>query len=278
MRPPGDLMRRLILAAAGVCAAISPTPAERGAAVRIHVAVEDQSGKPVHRLAAGMFSLTVDGASRPIESVVPSDQPLSVTVLVDDSLSMQPFASRLQKAAKEFAAGLDAADRLRVEKFGTAPGGSAVWDAIHRSVELVADQSGRRAILVLTDGRASGNLHSLEEVAERSVDRAVSLSAVVPDPPRGIRQDAKTMAVVTPAANLDRLAQYTGGVLLGGYAVTDQPLKQLRGLAARLRAGYTVTFAMPDADSRRHRLDVRVATPGLRVRAPMAFRVSGRME
>jgi hypothetical protein len=294
-------MRLFVLVVAGLCASMSASPAQR-ARITIHVAVEDQMGLPVGQVPANTFSLTVDGVAQPIESVTASVDPLSLILLVDESLSMKPLAGRLDGPAREFVARFEAADRWRVGTFGnriifspafrsgpksfrlepqepaalrerTVRGGSPLWDAIHQSVELLADQAGRRAVLVFTDGRASGNQHGLEEVAEFSIDQAVSLSAIVPEPPRGIRQgDKETMAVITPAANLDRLARYTGGLLLGGYEVKDQPLKRLPGLAVRLRSGYAVTFVAPKPDGRRHRLDVRVAAPGLQVRAPMAFR------
>lgn len=269
----------------------------------IHVAVEDPTGLPVERIPAATFSLSVDGVAQPIESVVPADQPLSLILLVDNSLSMAPFAGRLAGNASQFASRFDAADRWRVGEFGdrirfsrnfasgpssfrleprdpivlherTVRGGSPLWDAIHQSVELLGDQSGRRTLLVYTDGRASGNQHGLEEVAEFSVDRAVSLNAIVPQPARGIRQDKETIAVVTPAANLDRLARYTGGLLLGGYEEKVNPLKPLPSLAIRLRAGYALSFVVPEPDGRRHRLDIRVTTSGLQVRAPMAFRAA----
>ena len=223
-------------------------------------------------------------------------------LLVDDSLSMKPLAGRLDETARDFVESLDAADRWRVGEFGeritfsrafaagrtpfrleprepialrerTVRGGSPLWDAVHHSVELLANQQGRRRIvLVFTDGRASGNQHTLEEVAELSVDNAASLNAIVPVRTVGIRQDAETVAVISPEANLERLARYTGGVLLGGFQLKRDPLKQLRAVAARVRAGYTLSFAVPEPDRRRHRLDVRVAGPGLQVRAPMAFR------
>jgi len=297
-------MRRLflVLVAVGSCASIFASPANRAARVTVHVAVEDPTGNPVARLPAGTFSLSVDGVAQPIGPVVPADQPLSVILVVDDSPSMKPFAGRLTRPAREFITSLDAADRWRVGEFGdritfsrtfasgpssfrleprepialrerTVRGGSPLWDAVHHSVELLADQEGRRRIvLVFTDGRASGNQHTLEEVAEFSNDNAASVSAIVPVRSVGIRQDAETMAVVSPEANLDRLARYTGGMLLGGFELKDDPLKQLRDVAARVRAGYTLSFVMPEPDGRRHRLDVRVATPGLQVRAPMAFR------
>jgi len=297
-------MRQLVLVAAGICAWISVTTAQRAARITIHVAVEDQTGQPVERVPPSTFSLTVDGVAQPVESVTAEVQPLSLILLIDDSLSMKPLAGHLDRPAREFAAGLDAADRWRMGTFGdrihfsrnfasgpksfrldpqepisvrdrTVRGGSPLWDAIHQSVELLADQAGRRAVLVFTDGRASGNQHGLEAVAEFSIDHAVSLSAIVPDPPRGIRQDRETVAVVTPAANLDRLARYTGGLLLGGYEAKDKPLKHVPGLAIRLRSGYALTFVVPNPDGRRHRLDVSVAGRGQHVRAPMAFRAAG---
>lgn len=295
------MTRRLLLVAAGLCASVSVSTADRAAHATVHVAVEDKDGKPVRGLTAGAFSLSVDGAAQRIESIVPAAEPLSLILLVDDSVSMKRLAGHFDRDARAFVEHFDAADRWRVGAFGdriifsrafasgrasfrlaprqpivlrerTVRGGSPLWDAIHQSVELLTDERGRRSVLALTDGRASGNQHGLEDVAEFAVDHAVSLNAIVPFPPAGIRQDRETMAVVRPAANLDRLARYTGGVLLGGFELKDDPVKQLPGLAARLRAGYTITFAQPEADGRRHRLDVRVATAGLQVRAPMAFR------
>ena len=84
----------------------------------------------------------------------------------------------------------------------------------------------------MTDGRASGKQYGLEDVAEFTADRAVSVSAIVPMP-----------------------------------AVA---------LANRLRMGYAVTFVMPTSDSRRHRLEIGVATRRLQVRAPFVFRTAFR--
>src|SRR5207247_2554436 len=88
------------------------------------------------------------------------------------------------RARRTYVASLDAADRWRAGEFadrilfsrafapGRSPfrleprepiavreravrGGSPLWDALHHSVELLADQPGRRSLLVFTDGRAS---------------------------------------------------------------------------------------------------------------------------
>ena len=295
------MIRRLFLLAAAVFASIPSGPIERAGRATVYVAVEDELGMPVPRVAADTFTVSVDGVAQPIESVVPADQPLTVILLVDDSPSMKLSGGAFGGAAREFVASLDAADRWRAGEFadrilfsrafapGRSPfrleprepiavreravrGGSPLWDALHHSVELLADQPGRRSLLVFTDGRASGNDYSLDEVAEFSVDNAASVSAIVPVRSVGIRQNRETIAVISPEANLDRLARYTGGLLVGGYDFKEDPLKHLRSLAARLRTGYSVSFVVPNPDGRRHRLDVRVAARGLYVRAPMAFR------
>ena len=294
-------MRRIVFVAAGLCASIAAAPVERAAQVTIHVAVENQNGVPVRGLSADKFSLSVDRVARPVESVVPADQPLSTILLADGSPSMKPFAGRLEMAALGFVESLGAADRWRTGEFGdriifsrdfasgrkfrleprepltlrerTVRGGSPLWDAVHQSIELLSDQPGRRTLLVFSDARASGNASGLEDVANLAADNAVSVSAIVPARSYGIRQDPETIAVISSATGLERFARYTGGVLLGGYDFKGDPLKQLPALAARLRAGYALTFSMPE-DGRRHRLDVRVATDGLQVRAPIAFRVA----
>jgi hypothetical protein len=292
----------IALALGASTAALSQEPAAR---VTVHVAIEDASGQPVRGVAAASFSLDVDGAAHPIESVVPEAQPLSVILLADLSPSVNEFAGRLNGAARDFVEGLDAADRWRTGTFadrilfsrafasGRASfrpeprdpivvrergvrGGSPVWDALYQSVELLAEAAGRRSVVVFTDGRASGNDRGLDDVAEFAIDHAVSVSAVVPLRSFGVRQDRATVALISPAAGLDRLTRYTGGVLLGGYDHKDDPLRRLRALAARLRAGYALTFAIPKPDARRHRLDVRVTGCGVQVRAPTAFRTPDR--
>jgi hypothetical protein len=296
-------MTRFVFGVAAVFTWLAIVPAQRAARVTIHLAVESQHGEAARGVPAETFSLSVDGVARPIESVGPAGDPLSVILLVDDSLSMNRFGGAPLAAARDFVESLGSADRWRVGSFadrilfsrafatgragfGRAPrdgitvrertvsGGSPLWDAVHHSVELLAHERGRRTVLVVTDGRASGNHYGLEEVAEFANDNAASLSAIVPLRSFGVRQDEETIAVVSPAASLDRLTRYTGGLLLGGYDFKRNPLELGAAVAARLRAGYALTFVMPELDGRRHRLEVRVATPGLQVRAPMAFRAA----
>lgn len=296
-------MTRRLLGAALAFASLPLMGQERRpeARVTVHAAVEDATGTPVKGLTASTFALALDGERRTVDSIVPAAQPLSILLLVDVSRSMSPFGEGLEKAAREFVASLNAADRIRVGAFGdeirfsqaftadkrafrleprdgivlrkrSVTGGSPLWDAIYQSTELLVAEHNRRVLVAISDGRSSGNHYSLEEAAELAGDGGVAVNVLAPFATRGIRQDRKTVLYVRPAANIDRLTQYTGGMLVGGYDAV-KPAKQLRLLAHRLRAGYAVTFAVP-ADGRRHRLDVQVGIPGVQVRAPLVVHVA----
>jgi VWFA-related protein len=295
-------MTRHLLATGLAFASLAAAGPERWPETRItvHVAVEDGEGAPVAGLPATAFAIVVDGERRTVDAIVPTAQPMSILLLVDTSQSMAPFVGGLEKGAREFVASLDAADRIRVgtfsdeirfspaftadkRSFRLAPrdgivlrkravtGGSPLWDAVYESTGLLVAEHNRRVLVVISDGRSSGNHHSLEEAAEFAGDGGVSVNVLAPFATRGIRQDRETVLYVRPAANIDRLTQYTGGLMIGGYDAV-KPVKQLGALGQRLRAGYAVTFAAP-ADGRRHRLDVQLGVPGLRVRAPLAIRV-----
>jgi VWFA-related protein len=298
------MIRHALAVAVAVAPLLGGGPDGRAdARIVVHVAVEDANGHPVSGLPAAAFTLTVDGQPHAIESIAPASQPLSLLLLVDASRSMAPQGGRLERAVKRFVVSLDAGDRIRTgvidDEIAFAPtfdspassfrimprdrivvrerlktGGTPLWDAIHQASELLGAEHGRRILLVFSDGRTSGNQHSLEEAAEFAGDTNVSVTALAPFVTRGIHQAEKTIAIVTPVAHLDRLTQYTGGRLIGGYESKIDPIDQLPTLARRLRAGYALTFSVP-ADGRRHRLGVRAAAPGVRVRAPMTCRAPG---
>ena len=268
--------------------------------VVVHVAVEDATGRQTALLPAAAFALSVDGQPHAVESIAPASDPLAVRVLVDASRSMAKRESQLDRPVGRFVRTLRDGDRIRsgviddgiafAPAFASVPssfrlrpsdpiklkefpsgGGTPLWDGIHHAVSLLAAERGRRILLVFSDGRASGNHFSLQEAAEFAGDTKVAVVALAPSIALGIRQASKEIAVVTPAAHLDRLTQFTGGLLIGGYDSKVDPLEQLPGLRDRLRAGYRLTFDVP-ADRRRHRLSIAVKAPGVTVRAPLTFR------
>jgi VWFA-related protein len=297
------MIRRALAAALAVAPLLGAGQDRPETRIAVHVAVEDAKGTPVSGLPAAAFTLAVDGQPHAIESIAAASEPLSLLLLVDASRSMAPHGGKLERTVKRFVASLHAGDRIRTgvidDEIAFAPAftsatssfrlmprdpivvrerpkteGTPLWDAIHQAAGLLGAEDGRRILLVFSDGRTSGNQHSLEEAAEFAGDTNVSVIALAPFATRGIHQAPKMIAIVTPAAHLDRLTQYTGGLLIGGYESKVDPLEQLPTLPRRLRAGYTLTFAVP-ADGRRHRLEVLVGAPDVHVRAPLTFRAPG---
>ena len=292
--------------ALGFSALLLAAPSAQDADTRIviHVAVENVHGEPLTGLAATAFSITVDGQPRPVIAATPASGPLSVIVLTDRSRSMRPHLDDLDDALEAFASALAPEDRVRAASlageisFATAfttdkkalrsrdrhpaiphprrvAGGSPLWDAIHQSVELLAREPGRRAVVVFSDGRSTGNWHGLAETAEFAMAHGVSISAVLPDARSDLPQTANVLLIVRPTVNLDKLATYTGGLTLSAGGGPSASPPQFRAVANRLLAGYTLTFASPSRDGRAHELDVAVHA-AVQVRAPRAFRAPER--
>jgi hypothetical protein len=119
--------------------------------------------------------------------------------------------------------------RLRPRR---APGRSLwttpLWDAIDEGVTVLASEPGRRAIILVTDGMATGNTHGLDEVIQRAVATKVSVSVVCETWLSSCRSNRpsfhmmdRTGATWTlmhstfgkpPEANLQKLTAATGGV------------------------------------------------------------------
>jgi hypothetical protein len=95
------------------------------------------------------------------------------------------------------------------DRYGPSP----VWDAIDQAVELLDGESGRRAVIAWTDGRASGNRLSRFDVARRARAAGIPVHVVAPPTERLIRQTGETAARIRPAVYLEWLAGATGGQL-----------------------------------------------------------------
>jgi hypothetical protein len=88
-------------------------------------------------------------------------------------------------------------------------GPSPLWDAVDETIALVAGQTGRRAIVLFSDGKSSGNTHGLDEVTAHARQLGVSINAVVAgesSPGQGQSTDH-----LDPADLTESLVQATGG-------------------------------------------------------------------
>ncbi len=159
-------------------------------------------------------------------------------------------------------------------------GASAVWDAVDAAITSVAAQPGRRAVIVITDGRSSGNVHGLNEVIFRAVAADVPVFFVGEAQEEAIRQGEAGWAIVRPAAFLQSMAQLTGGAYADVFGPEKgRPRSSNQGEVERwigrvlvrfvedLHHTYALSFVPAVTDGQMHRLEVRVKVADLTVRA-----------
>jgi Ca-activated chloride channel family protein len=150
--------------------------------VEVYAMVSDRSGSPMSGLAADRFELLHNGRAQPIERFVEGDEvPLSLGIVLDSSGSMNASMARAKESARSFLkSALDDGDRALLIDFDSRPrllhpltdeidslvsrfddiqsrGSSAVYDAILFGLLQLEETSGRKALVLLTDGLDSGS-------------------------------------------------------------------------------------------------------------------------
>ena len=154
-----------------------------------------KDGRPLKNLAAKDFRIREDEVDQEPITVNPQLSPLSVVLTVDTSGSMNKSMGKVKEAAKLFLETLKDNDEVSVLGFARsvknlkdftsdkssvektidalyARGDTALYDAIYQSLENLKKRSGRKAVIVLSDGvdddGRGGQLssHNIEEALE----------------------------------------------------------------------------------------------------------------
>lgn len=295
MTPP-NLAIVLGLATTSLAALQVPAPAPATGLVLVDVVVE-RGNNVVLGLSRNDFEVASDSGPRPIEFFSAGDEPVTVALLVDVTVSTRAgrvfgagTPSALDRGSETlleaFAAGLGPSDRALVgaiagrvvlsrrftadkdellaaardvlavpgvDTFGPSP----IWDASDAVVTVLAREPGRRALVVWTDGMATGNVRSVKDAAARATAAGVSVHILAAG------GDDVPLRAVSPRVALEWIAGETGGV----YAIDrgGNPKPVLARIFNGLRHAYTLGFA-GDRDGKPHRLVVRVKKGGLKVR------------
>jgi hypothetical protein len=294
----------MIRAAAVTLAIAAVGTAGRGpagpAAVTVHGWVADENGRPVSKMAASDIEILVDGAPVAVQAVAPRSPGLALVVLIDKSRTVNWDEGDLARHLEHFRAQLDPADRLMVVTTGGRPfrlpfqsasvewrrevqraanlaydegyGASPIWDAVHNAATLLSMEPPPRSVLLLTDGRASGNRYGLVEVASYSLEYAVTVNVIAKSATQRIWQGGNRAVLVRPAAALSSLAEYTGGQISPYPENKEAATRLFSELAAGLKALHAFRFIPPHQDGAPHTLEIRVKMPHHRIHAPVAFR------
>lgn len=246
--------------------------------VEVYATVSDQRGEPVSNLKASDFTVAEDGRNQPIQTFAAGDFPLSLAVGIDRSFSVdRRQLDSTVRAVQQMLGELREDDRVMVLAIGSevetlAPlsndrrgayfaieglqpwGTTPLFDATMTAIDAIHGASGRRALVLITDG--------VDRYSKTTVDAVVAGAR---------RKDVLVYPVVTgrnQPAIFGELARVTGGRAM--TVPSGQNLAAaLTSIALELRHQYLIGYA-PGADGSRpgwRSIGVTVNRPDLRVRA-----------
>ena len=287
-------MKRLALLAAILIVALAATPKAQGTfragvdVVSLNVTVMDAMNHYVTDLDENNFSVFEDGVKQDLSFFTRKQQPISMSLLLDSSASMEDKMQTLQAAAVNFVHRLKSNDLAQVIDFDsrvsikqpftssqndlqsaiqqvTAGGSTSLYNAVYIALKELAKQKAtadedvrRQAIVLFSDGEDTSSLISFDEVldlAKRS-DTAIFTIAL-----RGA--DTQSKGFHEAEFVMRQLAQETGGRVFFPARIED-----LNGvyaeIADELASQYTLGYTSKNAkrDGAYRRIVVRVDKQG----------------
>lgn len=251
--------------------------------VELSVLVVNARGAPVAGLTRDSFQVFEDGEKVEVDGFAASAElPLSLGIVVDISGSMKEPFPAVRKAVRDFAAGLlRRGDRFFLMTFAFEPvlrlgwtpdaaalgpaleriepdGGTALHDAVVRSLEQFRSERGRKAVVLLTDG---------DDTVSRTgwnVALRYARTARTPVFPIGFRIPKLAFFV---RERLHDLAVATGGEVF--YAPASGELVGVyERISEQLRSQYLLSYRSPSTKGQDHfrQLSVKVVGEGLTAR------------
>jgi len=166
--------------------------------VQVTVTVSDGRGKFVRSIPQAAFHVFEDGRPQTVTHFTSEDVPLELVAAIDISGSMAPAMPKLKTAVKEFLGDVPPQDQVTLLGFNDniftltrkatdpaervkavdrlAPWGStALYDVLLRGVEMLGRQTGRKALVVFTDGEDQGSHATINDVERRLQSSDVTL-------------------------------------------------------------------------------------------------------
>jgi Ca-activated chloride channel homolog len=248
--------------------------------VEVYASVTDRQGQPVRHLTRDDFEILEGGELQALSTFTAGDVPLSVAIAIDRSFSMQGTRLALSRAAaRTFLEDLRAGDEAMIVGIGSeveilAPlsrdrrqqiavvdrldafGTTGLHDAIIRSLDAIQAATGRRALVLISDGDDKYSDASEAAALQRARESDVMIYPVA----IGARRPAL----------FAELATLTGGRsyhLRDGKALAET----LRAIARELREqyllGYTPSRPILAGSNEWRAITVRVKRPDVQVRA-----------
>ncbi len=249
-------------------------------AVQVPVIVRDGSGQFVRGLTLADFRLKEDGLAQTLAGISSEDEPLDLVLAIDISESMTGVMTEVVQAASRFLSQLRETDIATVMAFNdqtfmimdreanparrrlVAPnlkpwGGTALYDATVQALKLAQRGTGRKGVVIFTDGDDRSS-RALGEGTIRRIRQSDALVYTIAF--GGGVSDAATRR------QLDAYANASGGrvFFVPHVAHLDATYAEILG---ELASQYVLSYEPPPGPRGWRRLDVEVARVGARVRA-----------
>jgi len=240
--------------------------------------VTDSDNDYIIDLEKERFAVIEDGVPQEILRFSREVTPVSMALVLDTSGSMKRRVGAVREAAAHFVAQIRPVDRVMVMTFADtvrvtqqltsdvpvlqaavrscgARGGTALYDAVVRSSKGLTREKGRRAVILLTDGKdennpgtAPGSRHSLEQCIAEAREAGVTVYAL------GLGNKVAREV-------LETIARETGGRAYFPPTLAD--VDEVYGLIAReLRSQYTIGYSSTNRTRDRAWRTVEVSIPG----------------
>jgi VWFA-related protein len=251
-------------------------------AVQVTTLVSDGQGHFIRGLKREQFKLHEDGVTRQITAFGAEELPLEAVVAVDISGSMGPVMKDVRQAVKHFLSSLRSGDAVTLLGFNNSVftlarresqpaararavdrlrpwGGTALYDAGMRALNMLAGQAGRKALIVFTDGDDNSSLASADALEQELRSSNAVLYAVA----LGRGKEVESLR-----QRLDRLATESGGRAIFAKDVSELD-HAFADVVEELSNQYMLTYLPPRAtpDGQWHRISVELAGLPYKVRA-----------
>jgi VWFA-related protein len=237
------------------------------------VTVADGHGKFVRNIPKAAFRVFEDGHPQMVTHFASEDVPLELVAAIDISGSMAPVMPRVKTAVKQFLGDVPPQDQVTLLGFNDsiftltrkttdpaerikavdrlAPWGStALYDVLLRGVEILGRQTGRKALVVFTDGEDQGSHATINDVERRLQSSDVTLYMIAQG--RGVTMEPLKRI-------MERLSVPTGGRALFTDSIDELHTAfadLLDELSNQYLLGYQSTNSKRDDQWRKIKVDV----------------------
>jgi len=247
--------------------------------VELYTTVLDRRGRPVEGLGRGEFTVLEDGVPQTLRRFeLVRDLPIYAGVLLDTSSSMvEEMSEALAAASRFFQTVIQPKDRAAVVTFNHqtelavrftnnpevlagglagigAAGGTALWDSLVYTLYYFSGVSGKRAIVLLSDGDDQGSRYRFDDALDYARRTGIAIYAIGLGP-AGTEPTIRT--------KLMRLASETGGQSFFVQRASELA-RVYETIEGELRTQYLLAYQSTNAESDDafREVEVRVARPG----------------